>query len=36
VGSFWRRFWPYQIWRFLVINTKMYLIAKGVVGPHRR
>jgi len=26
--SFWDRFWPYQLWRFLVINTRMYLIAR--------
>lgn len=33
MGRFWRVFLPFQIWRFLVINTKMYLIAKGVIGP---
>lgn len=30
---FWRQFWPFQAWRFLVINTKMLLIAKGLIGP---
>ena len=33
MGHFWRRFAPYQFWRFLVVNTKMFLIAKGVIGP---
>lgn len=33
MGYFWRRFLPYQLWRFLVINTKMFLIAKGIIGP---
>lgn len=31
--SFWDRFWPYQLWRFIVINTRMYLIARGLLGP---
>jgi hypothetical protein len=33
MGRFWRGFLPFQLWRFLVINTKMYLVAKGVIGP---
>lgn len=33
MGRFWRYFIPYQLWRFLVINTKMYAIARGWVGP---
>ena len=33
MGRFWRRFIPYQLWRFAVINTKMFLIAKGIIGP---
>ena len=33
MNRFWRRFWPYQLWRFAVINTKMLLIAKSVIGP---
>lgn len=36
MGRFWRRFIPYQVWRFLVINTKMYLISRGIIGPHHR
>ena len=32
--KFWRRFIPYQLWRFAVINVKMYLIARGAIGPH--
>jgi len=35
MGRFWRRFLPYQVWRFIVINTKMYLIARGLIGPHK-
>ena len=31
---FWRGFIPYQLWRFVVINTKMYLVARGIIGPH--
>ena len=34
MNRFWRSFMPYQLWRFLVINTRMYLIARGVIGPH--
>lgn len=30
---FWRSFIPYQVWRFAVVNTKMFLIAKGLIGP---
>jgi hypothetical protein len=33
MGRFWRRFLPYQLWRFTLINTKMFLIAKGLIGP---
>ncbi len=33
MGRFWRRFVPYQLWRFMVVNTKMFLIAKGLIGP---
>ncbi len=33
MGKFWRYFWPYQLWRFLVINTKMFAIARGWIGP---
>lgn len=33
MGHFWRRFPPYQLWRFAVVNTKMFLIAKGIIGP---
>lgn len=33
MGRFWRRFIPYQLWRFMIINTKMFLIAKGIIGP---
>jgi len=32
MGAFWRQFIPYQLWRFLVINTRMYLIARGIIG----
>ncbi len=35
MSRFWRRFIPYQLWRFAVINTKMYLIGKGLIGPER-
>lgn len=34
MNRFWRSFIPYQLWRFVVVNAKMYLIAKGIVGPH--
>jgi hypothetical protein len=34
MGTFWRRFWPYQLWRFAVINTKMFAVAHGWIGPH--
>jgi len=34
MGAFWRQFIPYQMWRFIVINTRMYLIARGLLGPH--
>ncbi len=34
MSGFWQRFIPYQLWRFVVINAKMYLIAKGMIGPH--
>lgn len=30
--KFWRGFIPYQLWRFVVINTKMHLIVCGLVG----
>ena len=33
MSRFWDHFWPYQFWRFLVINTRMYMIAKGMIGP---
>ena len=32
MSTFWQRFIPYQLWRFVVINTKMYMIAKGFLG----
>ena len=34
MNRFWRAFVPYQFWRFVVINARMYLIARGLVGPH--
>jgi hypothetical protein len=33
MNGFWQRFIPYQLWRFAVVNTKMFLIAKGLIGP---
>lgn len=36
MGTFWRSFLPLQIWRFFTINLKMYLIARGSLGPHHR
>lgn len=33
MSKFSQRFMPYQFWRFLVINTRMYLISKGMIGP---
>lgn len=36
MNRFWRSFIPYQLWRFAVLNVKMYLVAKGIVGPHGR
>lgn len=33
MGKFWRNFLPLQIWRFVTINAKMYLIASGKIGP---
>jgi len=31
--NFWQRFLPYQVWRFIAINTRMYLIARGINRP---
>ena len=28
MGRFWRSFLPYQLWRFFVINSKMFAIAR--------
>jgi hypothetical protein len=36
MSKFWRTFFPYQLWRFVVINTRMYLIARGIIGPHHK
>jgi hypothetical protein len=33
MGKFWRYFLPLQIWRFVAINAKMYLITSGIIGP---
>jgi len=33
MSNFNRSFIPYQLWRFIVINAKMYAIARGWVGP---
>ena len=33
MGTFWRQFIPYQLWRYHVLNTRMYLIARGLLGP---
>jgi hypothetical protein len=33
MGTFWRRFLPLQLWRFIWINLRMYLIASGKLGP---
>jgi len=33
MGRFWRYFIPYQLWRFVVINAKMFAIARGWIGP---
>jgi hypothetical protein len=33
MGRFWRTFLPYQLWRFGVINAKMYAISRGWIGP---
>jgi hypothetical protein len=30
--NFWQGFFPYQVWRFIVLNTRMYLIARGIIG----
>lgn len=35
MGRFWRGFIPYQLWRFVAINAKMYAIARGWIGPER-
>jgi hypothetical protein len=32
MSKFWETFWPYQFWRFVVINARMYLIARGLLG----
>ena len=34
MNRFWRYFIPFQLWRFAIINAKMYLIAKDRIGPH--
>jgi hypothetical protein len=36
MGTFWRRFLPLQLWRFVWINLRMYLIASGRLGPSKR
>jgi len=36
MGLFWRYFLPLQLWRFVTINFKMYLIARGSLGPGHR
>jgi hypothetical protein len=36
MGRFWRYFLPFQVWRFVVMNGKMFMIAKGKIGPHRQ
>ncbi|MFY9781205.1 MAG: hypothetical protein WAJ85_11950 [Candidatus Baltobacteraceae bacterium] len=35
MGTFWRRFLPLQLWRFVWINLRMYLIASGRLGPSK-
>jgi hypothetical protein len=34
MANFWQGFLPYQVWRFIVLNTRMYMIARGIVGHH--
>lgn len=35
-SHFMQRFWPYQLWRFVVVNSRMYLMARGIIGPSRK
>jgi hypothetical protein len=31
--SFREQFIPYQLWRFIWLNGKIFLLAKGKIGP---
>lgn len=33
MSKFSQQFIPYQIWRYLYLNVKIYLLAKGFIGP---
>ncbi len=33
MSSFWQQFIPYQLWRYVRMNVKIYLLAKGFIGP---
>lgn len=33
MATFSQQFIPYQLWRYLRLNIKIYLLAKGIVGP---
>lgn len=33
MGTFSQQFIPYQLWRYMRMNIKIYLLAKGYIGP---
>lgn len=33
MSTFSQQFMPYQLWRYIRMNIKIYLLAKGSIGP---
>jgi hypothetical protein len=33
MSTFTQQFIPYQLWRYVRMNVKIYLLAKGFIGP---
>jgi len=33
MSTFLQQFMPYQLWRYIRMNVKIYLLAKGFIGP---
>lgn len=36
MSTFSQQFMPYQLWRYVRMNIKIYLLAKGFIGPAHR